>query len=473
MSTRYERYANEIEELICGGVLRTGDRLPSVREASATQRLSRSTVFQAYYLLEARGLIEARPRSGYYVRPRALSAPAATKISPTNEPFSGDKIDNLVIDLIRSSGMPKFVPLGSAFPSPLLCPLPQLARHLWNGMRDLDPWRVAEDLVPGNEALRRQIQLRYGLSGTAVDPDEIILTCGAMESLNLCLQAVTCPGDVVAVESPTFYPALRAIERLKLRALEIPTHPRHGVDVDALALALRLHRIKACWFMPNFQNPLGSLMPHDSRVELVALLARRGIPLIEHDVCGELYFNDRRPLPAKHYDRQGLVLHCGSFSECLAPGYRVGWVAGGRFAREIEQSRLLQTLSPAIPSVAAIASYLAKDRFDRHLRRMRATLASYKAAAMDSVREFFPRATRAASPEGGYFLWLQLPRSVNALALHQLALARSITLAPGQIFSIDRRFTHCVRINFGHGADPRFTSALRTVGELVTQLSTN
>jgi DNA-binding transcriptional MocR family regulator len=472
MSTRYERYANEIEELICGAVLRADDRLPSVREASATKRLSRSTVFQAYYLLEARGLIEARPRSGYYVKSRTLSARAPTKIPRTHEPFSGDEIDNLVIDLIRSSGTPEFVPLGSAFPSPLLCPLPQLARHLWNGMRDLDPWRVAEDLVQGNEVLRRQIQLRYGLSGTAVDPSEIILTCGALESLNLCLQAVTRPGDVVAVESPTHYPALRAIERLNLRALEIPTHPRHGVDVDALTRALERHRIKACWFMPNFQNPLGSLMPHDSRDELVSLLARRGIPLIEHDVCGELYFSNRRPLPAKHYDRQGLVLHCGSFSECLAPGYRVGWVAGGRFAREIEQLRLLQTLSPAIPSVAAITSYLANDRFESHLRRMRATLAGYKAAAVDAVREFFPGATRAASPEGGYFLWVQLPRCVDALALHRLALARNITIAPGQIFSTDRRFTHCVRVNFGHGSDPRFVSALRTVGELVTQLAT-
>lgn len=164
-------------------------------------------------------------------------------------------------------------------------------------------------------------------------------------------------------------------------------------------------------------------------------------------------------------------MHCGSFSKSLAPGYRIGWVAGGRFARTIEHLRLLHTLSPAIPSVTAIAGYLIANRYERHLRQMRATLNCYKVAAVNAVREFFPCSTQVAVPEGGYFLWLQLPRSVDALALHRLALAHNITLAPGHMFSIDRRFTHWVRINFGHGGDPRFVSALRTVGELVARLA--
>jgi DNA-binding transcriptional MocR family regulator len=472
MTTRYERYANEIAELICRGALRPDDRLPSVRKASATQGLSRSTVFAAYYLLEARGLIRVRPRSGYFVNARPVSATtAAPKARQASEPSGRGEIDDVVIGLLRSAGSPELVQLGSGFLCPSLYPLARLARHLWTGMRDLDPTRVAQDLVSGNEDLRRQIQLRYGLNSTAVDADEIILTNGAMEGLNLCLQAVTRPGEMVAIESPTFYPVLQALERLNLQALTIPTHPRYGVDVEALAIALRRHRVAACWFMPNFQNPLGSLMPQDCREALVALLVQHGIPLIEHDVCAELYFGGRKPLPAKHYDREGLVMHCGSFSKCLAPGYRVGWVAGGRFARQIEHLRIMHTLSPATPSVAAIASYLAEDGYDRHLRRMRATLAGYKAAALDAIRGSFPRSTRVAIPEGGYFLWLQLPRKVNALALHRLALAHNITLAPGPMFSLDRRFTHCVRINYSHGGDRRFLAAVRKVGELAVRLA--
>ena len=472
MITRYERYANEIAELICRGALRPGDRLPSVREASATQGLSRSTVFAAYYLLEARGLIRVRPRSGCFVNARPVPATTAgPEASQAGEPSGRGEIDDVVIGLLRSAGLPELVQLGSGFLCPSLYPLPRLARHLWNGMRDPDPLRVAQDLVSGNEDLRRQIQLRYGLSSTAVDADEIILTNGAMEGLSLCLQAVTRPGEMVAIESPTFYPALQALERLKLQALRIPTHPRNGVDVEALATALRRHRVAACWFMPNFQNPLGSLMPQECREALVALLAQQGIPLIEHDVCAELYFGDRKPLPAKHYDREGLVMHCGSFSKALAPGYRVGWVAGGRFARQIEHLRIMHTLSPATPSMAAIASYLAEDGYDRHLRRMRSTLAGYKAAALDAIRRSFPRSTRVAIPEGGYFLWLQLPRKVDALELHRLALAHNITLAPGPMFSLDRRFSHCVRINFGHGGDGRFLPAVRKVGELAVRLA--
>ncbi|SFN22529.1 GntR family transcriptional regulator [Variovorax sp. OV329] len=224
MITRYERYANEITALICTGSLRPGDRLPSVREASAAQGLSRSTVFAAYYLLETRGLIHVRPRSGCFVnvRPEPVTT-AAPKALHASEPSGRGEIDDVVMGLLRSTGSPELVQLGSGFLCPSLYPMPRLARHLWNGIRDPHPLRDAQDLVSGSGDLRRQIQLRYELSSTAVDADEIILTNGAMEGLNLCLEAVTRPGEMVAIEHPTFYPALQALERLKLRALRIPT----------------------------------------------------------------------------------------------------------------------------------------------------------------------------------------------------------------------------------------------------------
>lgn len=463
----YERCANDIAELIRNNTLRPGDRLPSVREASAARGVSRSTVFQAYYLLEARGLIEARSRSGYYVKVGSLPVKFSAPEDSTPDCVSRDvDIGRLVFDLLGSVGRRDFVPLGSAFLSPSLCPLTRLARHLWAEMRDFDPWRLIEDLAPGNGALRRNLVLRYMTDGIAVDPAELVLTNGAMEALNLSLQAVTRPGDVVAVESPTFYGALQAIERLHLRAVEVATAPGRGIDVDALAATLEQHRVAACWLMPNFQNPLGSLMPEDSKKALVELLARKEIPLIEDDVYGELYFTEKKPPPAKAFDRQGLVMHCGSFSKSLAPGYRVGWVAGGRFAKKIEQLRLMYTLSPAIPSEAAIAAYLDQGGYDRHLRRMRQALASHQAIAVDAVQEHFPHGTLMAMPQGGYFLWIEMPSAVDAIQLHELACKRGISLAPGPLFSSDRRFRQCLRLNYGHGGDPRFMPALRTVGEL-------
>jgi len=325
---RYESLAQEIAESIAHGQLRPGERVPSVREASRSRGVSPSTVFEAYYLLEARGLIEARPRSGYFV-----SHAAAWQQEPeSSRPVASERaveVSELVFQVLGHAKNRALVPMGSAFPSPLLFPLPKLALATGKALRRLDPWRTVEDLSPGSAVLRRQIGLRYLAMGCGVDTDELVITNGAMEALNLCLESVTQPGDLVAVESPTFYAALQALERRGLRAVEIATHPRTGIDVAALAAVMERHPVKACWLMPNFQNPLGSLMPDDAKQALVELLARREVPLIEDDVYGELYFGARKPRPAKAWDRAGRVMHCSSFSKTLAPGYRIGWVAAG------------------------------------------------------------------------------------------------------------------------------------------------
>ena len=468
---RYERYAEEIVELIRTQALRPGDRLPSVRQASASRRISPSTVFEAYYLLEARGLIKSRPRSGYYVNAKPAKRQAEPAIATPLERSVEVAISDLVFQVIGSTRDRDVVPLGSAFPSPTLFPLQKLARHLSSTMRRLDPWRTVQDLTPGNLALRRQLSLRYVVDGTGVDTEEIVVTNGAMEALNLCLQATTRPGDIVAVESPTFYAALQALERLNLKAVEVATHPRLGVDIESLRSVLDRHPVKACWFMTNFQNPLGSLMPVASKQALVELLASREIPLIEDDVYAELYFGNQRPPPAKAFDRHGLVMHCSSFSKCLAPGYRVGWVAAGRFAQQIERLKLMTSLSVAVPSQEALSEYLQHGGYDRHLRQLRQSLAAQQVIALRAVAKYFPKGTRVTRPDGGYFLWLELPASVDALRLHRLALSHSISLAPGHLFSADRRFNHCVRLNYGHPDDPRFDAALKTVGQLASSLA--
>ena len=473
---RYEKHADAMAQLIYSGALSPGDRLPSVREASRSLGISPSTVFEAYYLLEAQGLIHARPRSGYYVSPRlktdgamrATTEPSASQPTGTS---TGVAISDLVFDVLGSARDRDLVPLGSAFPGLELFPLERLARCLSSGMRQLDPWSIVQSLSPGDERLRQQIAVRYQLHGTPVDAEEIIITNGAMEALNLCLEAVTAPGDIVVVESPTFYAALQALERLQLRAVEVATHPREGIDLDALEQALHRHTVKACWLMPSFQNPLGSLMPEFRKQALVELLARHDVPLIEDDVYAELYLGPRRPRPAKSFDTQGLVMHCSSFSKSLAPGYRVGWVAAGRQAQTVQRLKLMTTLSAATPSQQALSEYLAQGGYDRHVRQLRGSLARQQEHAMAGIAAHFPTGTRVTRPEGGYFLWVELPPSVQALQLHQQALLHGISLAPGQIFSTDRRFSHCIRLNYGHPAHPHFTAALQTVGQLACALA--
>ncbi len=336
-------------------------------------------------------------------------------------------------------------------------------------MRNLEPARIVEDLPPGNERLRKQIALRYALSGTRVAPEEIIITNGAMEALTLSLQSVTKPGDAVVVESPCFYAALQALERLRLKAVEVPCDPRDGIDLAALRSSLKRQDVKACWLMPSFQNPTGASMPEANRRELVRILEAHDLPLIEDDVYAELYYGAHPPRPANSFDTKGLVMHCGSFSKCLAPGYRVGWVAGGRHAQAITRAKIMTTLSTAVPSQQALGEYLAHGGYERHLRKLRRTLHGSTRSPRAWPRAVFPAGTRLSAPQGGYFLWVQFAEGVDTLQMHRDALERDINIAPGQIFSTTPRFRNCLRLNYGHPRDARFEPAMRVIGELAAK----
>ncbi len=468
----YDQYADEIAALIRAGQLAPGERLPSVRETRARRGVSASTVFQAYRRLEREGLIHARPQSGFYVSaPMTTTANELAVTAPGRE-ANEVAVSDLVFEVLRAARSSGIAPLGSAFPGPDLFPLAQLAKAMAKGLRRLDPCRIVENLSPGNPRLREQIALRYRIDGIRLQPDEIVVTSGALEGLNAALQAVTQPGDTVIIESPAFYAALQAIERLKLKALEIRTDPERGIDLDALADALSRQRIAACWLMPTFQNPLGSLMPEANKRALVALLARHEVPLIEDDVYAELYFGAQRPQPAKAYDEAGLVLHCSSFSKCLAPGYRVGWIAAGRQAQRIQRLILMTTMAASVPAQTALLHYLEEGGYDRHLRRLRTALMVRMNAATQAIEAAFPAGTRLTRPRGGYFLWLALPAGIDTMALHQSALHHGIGIAPGHIFSPDHRFSDCLRINCGHSTAD-VLPALRQLGALAHALQRN
>ncbi|CAM4009486.1 putative HTH-type transcriptional regulator YdcR [Pseudomonas reidholzensis] len=464
---RYERFADDIAELIRSGVLGPGQRVPSVRYASQTHGVSPSTVFQAYYLLERRGLIRARPRSGYFVNanaPRQFCEPQA--LAPVSESTNVD-VSGLVFSILDSIKDPNTVPFGSAFPSPTLFPLQRLARSLASASRAMDPRMVVSDLSPGNPQLRRQIALRYMVGGLMLPMEELLITNGALEALNLCLQAVTEPGDLVAIEAPAFYACLQVLERLKLKAVEIPVHPREGMDLEVLAQTLDKHPVKAVWCMTNFQNPVGASMPDAKKQALVELLRGHQVPLIEDDVYAELYYAQQAPKPAKAYDTEGLVMHCGSFAKSLAPGYRIGWVAAGRFAQKVERLKLMTSLCASMPAQAAIADYLQHGGYDRHLRRLRYALEGQQASMLAAIARYFPAQTRVSQPSGGYFLWLELPEQMDALKLFHMALAQGISIAPGPIFSPTRRFGNCIRLNYGSPWSEAAEQAMETLGRIV------
>ncbi|WP_145483349.1 aminotransferase-like domain-containing protein [Yersinia rohdei] len=468
--TRYEQLAQQIREQIQSKVWQAGDKLPSLRESCKQSGLSLMTVVQSYQLLESQGWIVARPQSGYYVasRPTQLPQPQRGKKLHLDEQVD---INTFIFDVLQAGKDPAIMPFGSAFPDPSLLLQPRLSRSLAGVARKISPQSSVTNLPPGNESLRRNIAQRYAASGMNVSPEEIVITAGAMESLSLSLQAVTQPGDWVVIESPAFYGALQAIERLRLKAIAITTHPQHGMDLDALEQVISQYPIKACWLMTHFQNPLGCVMSWPQKKRLVALLQQHNISLIEDDVYGELYFGAERPLPAKALDQHRQILHCSSFSKCLAPGFRVGWVAAGEHAQRIQHLQLMSTVSASVPTQLAIADYLSQGGYDTHLRRLRRVMEQRLNALRQAVVEHFPSNVKISHPAGGYFLWLELERPFNASELYRRALEQGVSIAPGRMFTTGNQFDHCFRLNASFAWSEQSEKAIQILAQLITQLT--
>jgi DNA-binding transcriptional MocR family regulator len=445
----YSALAQEFSEMIRGGTLAAGDQLPSVRSLCESRKISPATVLRAYSALETQGLIESRPRSGYYVR-RQPTRPLLPRTSRPKSSATRLAVSDLVFQTLEASRDREVVPLGSAFPSPTQFPWAKLARYLGSSARHMDPWSTVESLPPGSIELRQQIAKRYLRWGISVGIEQIVITSGALEALNLALQSVTKPGDTIAIESPTFYGCLQAAERLGLHVVEIPMHPTEGLDIAALKSVIAKFPIRACWFMTTLQHPTGATLSQARKRELVRLLAGHAIPLIEDDAYSELQFAARSEPPAKAFDRAGHVLHCGSFSKCLAPGYRLGWVAAGMYSSELARRKIEASIATSLPIQQGIAEMLRHGGYDAHLTQLRRHLASQQGAALASLQRHFPPGYRVAVPSGGYFLWVECAASVDSLDLHQRALDFGITVAPGPIFSARQQFKNFLRLNTGH-----------------------
>jgi len=466
----YEQLASSITQLIDVGTLQPGDRLPSVRKLSKKRGVSVSTVLQAYRHLEDCRLVEARPQSGFYVRPQVRKRPTEPKISDPPLEVTEVEVSELVMRVLETVADPDVVPLGAAVPSPDLLPTDRLNRVLAavarRGGSEINTYLVPQGYAP----LRHEIARRALDWGCSLSSDDVLITGGCLQALSLSLHAVARAGDTIAVESPAYFGVLQLLESLHMRALEIPTCPREGMNVTALAHAIRQEPLKACLVTPNFHNPLGSLMPEADKKRLVDLCAHHEIPLIEDDLYGDLYFEPPRPKSLKAFDRTGNVLQCGSFSKTLAPGYRIGWVVPGRFSRAVQRAKLASTISTAAPLQVALAAFLRKGSFDHHLRSLRRAFADNLERMTQAVGEFFPEGTRATRPRGGFVLWVELPETVRALDLYREALKHRISIAPGPIFSTTGQYAHFIRLSGGYPWSDRTQQGLQTLGRLATTL---
>lgn len=464
----YQSLADTLQSLIEQGTLRPGYRVPSVRRMALQRDVSISTVLQAYTLLESRGLLEARPQSGYYVKPRLpIHMPEPRIARPMAKPtYVG--VNDLVAEVLANAGDESRVPLGAACPSPALFPNRKLARILGAACRN-DPsmfGRYAMSMA--FEPLSREIARRYLQAGATVPHDELVITVGCSEAITLSLRAITKPGDTVALETPAYFGFLQTIQSLGLKALEIPSDPRTGIELPALRDALANNEVKAVLVMPAFQNPTGSCMPDEKKERLYRLLCDFDLPAIEDDIYGDLHFGERRPKPLKAWDTDGRILLCSSFGKTLAPSMRVGWCAPGRYLERVKRLKFTNTISTPALLQKAIADFLRTGGYDHHLRGIRRAYQNQLGLFSQTILRHFPEGTRLSRPQGGFILWVELPEEVCATKLYRDALGEHVSIAPGIIFSVKERYGHCIRLNCGLPWDDSVDRALQTLGRLAS-----
>lgn len=466
----YEQLSDAISTRINEGLYQAGDKLPSIRAMSENYGVSISTVQEAYRLLEREGRVESRFKSGFYVLGRANTAPRVDDISqPIPRPLEVTQW-SLVMDLLGVDERPHLTSLGIGTPDLSSSTLKPLFRLIGECAKSPDLSAFGYDGLSGTETLRKQIA-RLGIdSGCRWHPSDIIVTTGCQEALACAMRVLTQPGDVVAVDSPSFYGSMQTIEALGLKVMEIPTHPKTGISLEALELALEQWPIKVLQLIPSFNNPLGYNMPDERKSDLYRLAQKYDITIIEDDIYGDIYYHYPRPRSLKSFDTDGRVFFCSSFTKTLAPGLRLGWMVPGRSQDKALQMKYFSTASTSILTQLAVAEFVAEGGYERHLRKMRAQYRHHKDIIIELIERYFPEGTKVSDPEGGFLLWVEFPEHLDSVELKRLALAHDISIAPGVLFSASGKYRNCIRMNYSKKITEETEQAINTVGQLVKTL---
>ena len=473
MEYQYLILANKFERQIQEGEYRAGEKLPSLRKLRAVTGRSISTVYQAYEELENRGLVEVREKSGFFVRPLLSDIlPLPKQGIP---PVKAHKVAINVLSAMmqRSLTNPELIPFGAATIAFSLLPGKQMAAAVRSAAVGYQDGNFGGYGAPmGYDKLLKEIRKRSFDLPEGSGDNEIIITQGCMNGVELCLRSVARPGDTILLESPTFLCYLQLIEDLNMQAMEIPADPSRGLNIDKVRMALDEHDIRAALLNPIFQNPLGFDTDTAVKEELVTLCAERGVPIIEDNIYGNLYFGECKSLPLKHFDSQGMVLYCNSFSKDLMPDLRLGWVLAGKYREKVQRLKFNNSMANSQMMQHALTLFLRSGGYERHLRKLRNNLRKQAADMSQAICRYFPAETRISSPKGGLTLWVELPDSVDGLKLFRLAEKKNISILPGTLCSSTGQYDHCIRLCFGSPWNDRLEKGMATLGQLVQSLVT-
>jgi DNA-binding transcriptional MocR family regulator len=463
----YETVATDLERAMTEGVYSVGEKLPSVRQICQKYQVNASTAVHALGLLEQRDWVQPRPRSGYFVLPRQ---PQRTLLPPlTHQDLKVYTVDvvHILQKLNQAHTQSKIMNLGTSVPDNHVIPHKKIARIVRQIAAHELEQSMSYDSLVGLLELRQAIAKHYSDSHLGLTSEQIIITNGCLEAINLCLRAVVKSGDTIAVTLPCYFGILRAIQELGLKVIELPRDTEGGFDIAQLEHLVVEKGIKAVLCLSNFNNPDGLSISDDNKQQMAALAERLQLPIIEDDIYTDLFFADKRPLSIKAFDKAGWVLLCSSFSKILAPGLRVGWVVGGRFQNKLENLKFTGNYAVPLFNQLIIKHLMTNNGLERHLKSMRQTLYTQYFQYRKAIESYFPNTVRISDPKGGFVFWVELPDQIDVLTLYNQALERGVVFSIGELFAPNRNYAQFIRLSFGKEWTKETEEGLKVLGTLI------
>ena len=438
----YRQIVGLLADAIGRGTLPAGHRLPPERDLATALTVSRATVVTAYRELEARGLVRGYVGRGTFVSatPDAASAPFAWRGKIAAAALQAN--ETTVRDLVRAASDPRLLSVAAGVPALECFPTDAFQRAMTRVLATHADaaWRhgPTEGLQPFRDALAH----RFG-----GEPEHILVLAGAQQGLDLLARCLIDPGDAVVIDRPGY---LGAIQTFRNAGARLIGWDIAGADTDELEELLLRYRPKLIYTNPTHQNPTGVTMPIRTRRELLDLAARYRVPIVEDDTYRDLALTGAPPPPSLFTldEAHTVVIRINSFSKMLAPGLRLGWISAVRPI--VEQLALIkQQVDPHTQNLSqmVITELIEQGVFDRHLATLKIEHRRRRDAMVQAVRQHVPAGQlRFAVPDGGMYLWCDLPAGVRARAVQDRALAESVMVLTGEPFYVDQGGDQQLRI---------------------------
>ncbi len=446
---QYQLLADQLTQKIHKGELKQNQRLLSLRDFAAQQSISLTTAKSCYELLESRGLLYTKHRSGYYVKVHQANSniPDSPDFPSIPRKISNLQLLNEIQEVsIRSDG----VRLGAVQLDPVFVPVDDLRRCVSRAMK----YAKAEDFLycnrQGHLTLRQALVEHWREDGIYIDLQDVFISNGCLAAVTQVLQQLSKENDTIIVPTPTFNGQLQLLANLNRKIIEIPSD-HQGIDLKRLEQVMQMGIVKVCLLTANFQNPLGYCLTNEHKAHIAMLAEKYRCFIIEDDIYAECGFTSTRPLPIKYWDKAGYVIWCGSVSKSLSSAYRIGWYCLGQQVAALREKLLAQNTLVSTPLQLGLADLIHSRAYRKHLDRLHHKLFDQVLAYTDYIRMSFKDIAIAISqPQGGYFLWIELPDCIDSLRLYQDMKLKHIHIVPGLIFGEDERYRHFIRLNIGH-----------------------